>query len=153
MTTRLLIDTSSLVFRAFFALPSSITDAEGHPVNAVRGYLDMVSTVVADLRPDVVRHCFDHTEVPEARLAAYPAYKAQRAAPPEGIGGQFALLRRLLPAMGEVIAEAEGWEADDAIGTLAAAAGPDDRVVVLTGDRDLIQLVRDPVVQVWSPRR
>jgi 5'-3' exonuclease len=149
MTTSLLIDTSSLTYRAFFALPASITDAEGNPVNAVRGYLDMVSTVLAEVRPDVVRHCWDDAEIPAGRLDAYPAYKAQRTAAPDGIGWQFALLRRLLPAMGEVIVEAPGWEADDAIGTLATAAGQGDRVVVLTGDRDLIQLVRDPVVQVW----
>ena len=149
MATHLLIDTSSLTYRAFFALPSSITDADGNPVNAVRGYLDMVSTVVAELQPDVIRHCWDDAEIPAGRLEAYPAYKAQRTEAPAEITWQFGLLRRLLPAMGEVVVEAQGWEADDAIGTLAAAAGPDDRVVVLTGDRDLIQLVRDPVVQVW----
>ncbi|WP_370326213.1 5'-3' exonuclease H3TH domain-containing protein [Euzebya sp.] len=149
MSTSLLIDTSSLTYRAFHALPTSITDDEGHAVNAVRGYLDMVSTVIAELAPDTVRHCWDDAEIPEGRLAAYPAYKSQRTEPPAEITWQFDLLRRLLPALGEVIVEAEGWEADDAIGTLCAAAGDSDRVVVLTGDRDLIQLVRDPVVQVW----
>ena len=142
------MDTSSLTYRAFFALPASITDADGHAVNAVRGYLDMVATVIAELRPDEVVHCLDHTEVPTGRLDAFPAYKADRAAPPEEIVWQFGLLRRLLPAMGERLVEAPGWEADDVIGTLAAKAGPDDRVEVLTGDRDLIQLVRDPVVRV-----
>ncbi len=149
MTATLLIDTSSLTYRAFFALPTSITDSEGHPVNAVRGYLDMVSAVIAELEPDEIRHCWDDKEVPAARVEAFPAYKAQRATPPEEIVWQFDLLRRLLPALGETIVEAKGWEADDAIGTLAAAATDADRVVVLTGDRDLIQLVRDPVVQVW----
>ncbi len=149
MTTTLLIDTSSLTYRAFFALPTSITDPDGNPVNAVRGYLDMVSAVVTELRPDAIHHCWDDAEVPAARLAAYPGYKSQRTEAPAEIVWQFALLRDLLPALGEQITESEGWEADDAIGTLAAAAGPQDRVVVLTGDRDLIQLVRDPVVQVW----
>ncbi|HUG83570.1 MAG TPA: 5'-3' exonuclease [Euzebya sp.] len=149
MATSLLIDTSSLTYRAFFALPTSITDGQGNPVNAVRGYLDMVGHVVGQLTPDTVLHCWDDAEVPQGRLDAYPAYKIERSAPPEGIGWQFALLRRLLPALGETIVEAPGWEADDAIGTLCAEAGPEDRVVVLTGDRDLIQLVRDPVVQVW----
>ncbi|CAN5318899.1 5'-3' exonuclease [soil metagenome] len=149
MTTTLLIDTSSLTYRAFFALPDSITDAEGHPVNAVRGYLDMVGHVLTEVAPDQVVHCWDDAELPEGRVAHFPAYKADRSAPPDGIGWQFGLLRRLLPALGQQITEAPGWEADDAIGTLAAAAGPSDRVVVLTGDRDLIQLVRDPVVQVW----
>lgn len=149
MTTRLLIDTASLTYRAFHALPASITDPDGQPVNAVRGYLDMVSVVAAELGPDMIAHCWDDVEVPEARVAAYPGYKAgRRDAPPE-ILWQFALLRRLLPALGETIVEAPGWEADDAIGTLCARADAGDRIVVLTGDRDLIQLVRDPVVRVW----
>ena len=148
MTTSLLVDTSSLTYRAFFALPTSIVGADGRPINAVRGYLDMVSNVLTELRPDRVLHCWDHSEVPEGRLAAYPDYKSQRAEPPADILSQFALLRQLLPAMGEQIVEAPGWEADDAIGTLCAAAGPEDRVEVLTGDRDLLQLVRDPVVRV-----
>ena len=101
MTASLLVDTSSLTYRAFFALPASITDADGHAVNAVRGYLDMVATVIAELRPDEVVHCNDHTEVPTGRLDAFPAYKADRAAPPKEIVWQFGLLRRLLPAMGE----------------------------------------------------
>ncbi|MGI9016409.1 MAG: 5'-3' exonuclease [Euzebya sp.] len=149
MTTSLLVDTSSLAYRAFFALPVSIADDEGNPVNAIRGYLDMVSTIVAELRPDVIAHCWDHSEIPAGRLAAYPQYKAARTQPPQEILWQFDLMRRLLPALGEVIVEAQGWEADDAIGTLCEQADDDDRVVVLTGDRDLIQLVRDPVVQVW----
>lgn len=148
MTTTLLVDTSSLTYRAFFALPTSITGADGAPVNAVRGYLDMVANVVVDLQPDEVRHCWDHTEVPPGRLAAYPAYKADRSAPPEEIVPQFTLLRELLGAMGEEVVEAAGWEADDVIGTLCTDAATDDRVHVLTGDRDLIQLVRDPVVEV-----
>lgn len=149
MTTSLLIDTASLAYRAFHALPASITDAEGHAVNAVRGYLDMVSSVLVDVRPEVVRHCWDDAEIPAVRLASYPQYKADRRAAPSEIVWQFDLLRRLLPALGETIVEAPGWEADDAIATLSEVAGADDRVVVLTGDRDLIQLVRDPVVQVW----
>lgn len=149
MATSLLIDTSSLTYRAFFALPTSIADAEGNATGAVRGYLDMVGHVVAEVAPDVIAHCWDDSEVPQGRLDAYPAYKASRTAAPPEITWQFELLRRLLPALGQQIVEAPGWEADDAIGTLAAAAGPEDRVVVLTGDRDLIQLVRDPVVQVW----
>ena len=149
MTKDLLVDTSSLMYRAFFALPTSITDAEGHAVNAVRGYLDMVSTVALEFRPDRIQHCWDHSEVPAGRLDHYPGYKSDRKPPPEELPWQFALLRELLPAMGEQIVEAPGWEADDAIGTLCTGVEDPDRVVVLTGDRDLIQLVTDPVVQVW----
>ena len=149
MTTDLLVDTSSLMYRAFFALPTSITDADGHAVNAVRGYLDMVSTVALECEPDRIQHCWDHSEVPTGRLEHFAGYKSERTPPPEELVWQFGLLRELLPVMGEQIVEAPGWEADDAIGTLCSGAGASDRVVVLTGDRDLIQLVADPVVQVW----
>lgn len=145
---RLVVDTSSLTYRAFFALPVSLTDADGNPVNAVRGYLDMVGFVVASGGVEQVLHVFDDDWRPAERVAAYPGYKADRAAEPAEIGWQFDLLRRLLPAMGEQIVLAPGWEADDAIATICAAAGDEDRVDVLTGDRDLIQLVRDPVVRV-----
>lgn len=143
MTHRLLLDTPSLTYRAFFALPASITAADGQPVNAVRGYLDMTARLVADRRPDEVIHVFDHDWRPAPRVQAYPGYKAQRQPDPEGLPAQFELLREVLDALGQVQAEAPGWEADDAIGTLCAAADRADRVDVVTGDRDLIQLVRD----------
>ncbi len=143
MAHRLLLDTPSLTYRAFFALPASITAVDGQPVNAVRGYLDMTARLVADRRPDEVVHVFDHDWRPAARVQAYPGYKARRQPDPEALPAQFQLLRDVLDALGQVQAEAPGWEADDAIGTLCAAADRVDRVDVVTGDRDLIQLVRD----------
>ncbi|MBA2529852.1 MAG: 5'-3' exonuclease [Euzebyales bacterium] len=143
MTARLLLDTSSLTYRAFFALPTSITAPDGRPVNAVRGYLDMTTRLVSDLSPEEVVHTFDADWRPAPRVAAYPGYKAARLPDPEGLPQQFDLLREVLDAFGALRAEAPGWEADDAIATLCERADPGDVVEVVTGDRDLLQLVRD----------
>jgi 5'-3' exonuclease len=151
--TSLLLDSPSLVYRAFFALPRSIRDRSGQSVNAAHGYLDMVSRLLTDLRPSAVTHVFDADWRPKWRVDAYPGYKAKRAEDPPELPGQFPIIRSVLDAAGMPVAEAAGTEADDVIGTLATAAGPEDRVAIVTGDRDLFQLVRDPVVQVLFPRR
>lgn len=143
MTHRLLLDTSSLAYRAFFALPVTITDSEDRPVNAVRGYLDMVAHLIREHTPDEILHCLDHDWRPAPRVAAYSGYKAVRPPDPEALPWQFTLLDEVLDAFGAVRVIAEGWEADDAIGTLCATAEPGDQLDIVTGDRDLLQLVRD----------
>jgi 5'-3' exonuclease len=148
MTHTLLLDTSSLTYRAFFALPASITDDAGQPVNAVRGYMDMTARLILDRRPTQVLHVFDADWRPADRVAAYPGYKSARAPDPDGLPEQFPLLRRVLAALGQTCIEAPGWEADDAIAVLCAGIDEPDRVDIVTGDRDLIQLVRDPVARV-----
>lgn len=148
MSHAVLLDTSSLFYRAFFALPPTITDAEGLPVNAVRGYLDFTAHLVRTRRPDRMLHCIDDDWRPAPRVASYAGYKSDRLPDPEGLAEQVPLLNDVLDAFGAVRVWAKGWEADDAIGVLCAAAGPDERMEVVTGDRDLLQLVRDPVVQV-----
>lgn len=150
MTYRLLFDTSSLMYRAFFALPESIRDGEGRPVNAVHGYLDMTASLISTYRPDDAVHVYDHDWRPAPRVAEYAGYKSTRRPDPPALPPQFDLLRQVLDGLGQPQAEAEGWEADDAIGALCALAdeAAGDRVDVITGDRDLIQLVRDPVVRV-----
>jgi 5'-3' exonuclease len=153
MSRRLLLDTSSLMFRAFFALPSSITDGQGQPVNALHGYLDMCARLIRSREPDECVHCYDDDWRPAPRVAAYDGYKSTRAPDPEGLPEQFVILRELLNAVGMSQAEAPGWEAEDAIGTLCATAGRRDRLDIVTGDRDLIQLVRDPAVRVLFTRR
>ena len=149
--TRLVVDSPSLFYRAFFALPKSIKGPDGNSVNAVRGYLDMVSRVLVDRRPEAVANVFDADWRPQWRVDLYPGYKSTRADDPPELPGQVPLLLEVLDAAGLPVAEAAGYEADDVIGTIAAAAGPDERLAVLTGDRDLFQVVRDPVVWVLYP--
>jgi 5'-3' exonuclease len=148
VTSSLLLDTSSLMYRAFFSTPTSVTGQDGRPINAVHGYLDMVARLVKDRGPDRLVHVYDDDWRPAPRVRLYSGYKANRQPDPEGLPEQFVVLRSVLDAMGLPQADAPGWEAEDAIGTLCAAGGADDRFDIVTGDRDLIQLVRDPQVRV-----
>ena len=148
MAHRLLLDTSSLTYRAFFALPTSIKAPDGRPINAAHGYLDMIANLVRDLGPDEIVHVFDHDWRPAPRVAAYAGYKSERAPDPEGLPEQFDVLREVLAALGHTLAEAPGWEADDAIGTMCAQVATGDRIDVVTGDRDLLQVVIDGPPQV-----
>ena len=143
---RLLLDSPSLLYRAFFALPVSIRDPQGQSVNAVRGYLDMVSNIMREHRPSQVVHVFDEDWRPAFRVAAYPGYKADRRADPPELPPQLDMLTEVLHAAGMPVASAPGYEADDAIGVLASRATADDPVEIVSGDRDLMQLVRDPAV-------
>ncbi len=143
MTYCLLLDTSSLMYRAFFALPPTIVDMEGRPVNAVHGYLDMTARLQTAFKPDQLIHVFDHDWRPAPRVAAYPGYKADRPDDPPTLPPQFTRLREVLHSFGGALAEAPGWEADDAIGALCVRAGAGNRLDIVTGDRDLLQLVRD----------
>ncbi len=140
---RTLLDLSSLMYRAFFALPSSLKGKDGAPINAVRGYLDMSARLWSDLRPDEMVHVYDHDWRPAPRVDAYAGYKADRPPDPDGLPPQFDLLSEVLTALGSDQADAPGWEADDAIATLATLAPPGAKVDIVTGDRDLLQLVRD----------
>ena len=145
---RLLLDVSSLGYRAFFALGDSVRGPDGGSVGLVHGYLDMVTRLVVNRRPDEVIHVYDHDWRPTARTRIYPGYKANRPPDPEGMPEQFALLRRALDLTGLLQVHAIDWEAEDAIGALCAEARDTDRLEMVSGDRDLIQLVRDPVVKL-----
>ena len=146
---RLLLDVSSLTYRAYFALRDpGVFAKDGGPVGAVHGYLDMVTKLIVDRRPDEVVHVYDHDWRPMARTDIYPGYKAARPPEPEDLTPQFALLRKVLDGTGMLQAQTEGWEAEDAIGAFCIEATADDRVEIVSGDRDLIQLVRDPVVKL-----
>jgi 5'-3' exonuclease len=143
----MLLDAASLYFRAFHGVPESVTAPDGTPVNAVRGFLDMVATLVRTRRPDRLVACLDADWRPAFRVAALPSYKAHRLGPdggeqvPERLAAQVPVIEQVLAALGIAAVGARGFEADDVIGTLAAAdPGP---VEVVTGDRDLFQVVRD----------
>jgi 5'-3' exonuclease len=149
MTHRLLLDVSSMMYRAFFAMREpGVFTKDGRPVAAVHGYLDMVTKLVVDRKPDEVVHVYDHDWRPVARTDIYPGYKGNRLPDPEDLPPQFVMLRQVLDATGLLQAQTEGWEAEDAIGAFCADAEDDDRIEIVSGDRDLIQLVRDPVVKL-----
>jgi len=148
VTNRLLLDVSSLMYRAFFALRDGLYAPDGRPVGALHGYLDMVARLVAARRPDEVVHVYDHEWRPVSRTDLYPAYKGNRLPDPVDLPNQFTLLREVLSPTGTLQAQTEGWEAEDAIGAFCVEARDDDRIQIVSGDRDLIQLVRDPVVKL-----
>jgi 5'-3' exonuclease len=144
---RLLLDVSSLAYRAHFAL-KDVRSSDGRPMGATHGYLDFVTRLLVSRRPDEVFHVYDHDWRPMARTEMYPGYKAKRPPDPEGLPEQFVLLRRALDLTGMPQAQTPDWEAEDAIGAICAQARPDDKIEMVSGDRDLIQLVRDPVVRL-----
>ncbi len=145
---RLLLDVSSLAYRAFFAMGDAVATPAGRPVGAVSGYLDMVTRLIVSRRPDEVVHAYDHEWRPVARTDLYAGYKSKRPPDPDGLPEQFTMLRQVLDLTGMPQAQTRGWEAEDAIAALCAEAAEADRLEIVSGDRDLIQLVRDPVVKL-----
>jgi 5'-3' exonuclease len=147
MGSLMLLDTASLYYRAFYGMPETVTAPDGTPVNAVRGLLDTVARLVRDRRPARLVACLDADWRPSFRMAAIPSYKAHRAEPdgteqtPPGLAVQIPLITQVLAAAGVALAECPGYEADDVIATLATRASVP--VDVVTGDRDLFQLVDD----------
>ena len=143
----MLLDAASLYFRAFYGVPTSVTTPDGRPINAVRGFLDMTARLLTTHGPDRLVACWDDDWRPAFRTDALPSYKAHRVAPeggeevPDELSPQVPILVEVLAAAGIDRVGAPGYEADDIIGTLATRArGPVD---VVTGDRDLFQLVDD----------
>ncbi len=156
MTSRpdslMLLDTASLYFRAYYGVPDSITAPDGTPVNAVRGLLDFISRLVEEYRPTHLACCWDNDWRPQWRVDLIPSYKAHRVEyvvaggpdveeVPDPLEVQVPVIVDVLDAFGIAIVGADGYEADDVIGTLATDAGMP--VEIVTGDRDLFQLVDD----------
>ncbi|MGH2635095.1 MAG: 5'-3' exonuclease [Actinomycetota bacterium] len=148
MPHRLLLDVSSLMYRAHFAMGQTVATPGGRQVGALHGYLDMVARLIASRRPDEVVHAYDHEWRPVARTDLFAGYKSNRPPDPDGLPEQFSMLRQVLDLAGMPQAQTRGWEAEDAIAALCAQADAADRVEIVSGDRDLIQLVRDPVVRL-----
>lgn len=150
-------------FRSYFGVPSSITAPDGRPVNALRGFLDAVATVITRERPHRLVVCRDDDWRPQWRVDLIPSYKAHRVAVaaeeantptavdieevPDELSPQVDMIMEILDAFGIATAGAQHCEADDVLGTLAARESRDP-VVVVSGDRDLLQLVRDDPVPV-----
>lgn len=144
----MLLDTASLYFRAFHGVPDTIRAPDGTPVNAVRGLLDFIARFVGQYSPTELACCWDNSWRPAWRVALVPSYKAHRVAHgdveevPADLVRQVPRIVQVLMAAGLPVIGADGYEADDVIGTLAARAT--DPVDIVTGDRDLFQLVDDP---------
>jgi 5'-3' exonuclease len=145
----MLLDAASLYFRAFFGVPESMTAPDGTPINAVRGLLDFIARLVTVRAPERLIACLDEDWRPAFRVAAVPSYKAHRLLNaarniedvPPALVAQVPVILEVLDALGLAYVGAPGFEADDVIGTLAARdPGPVD---VVTGDRDLFQVVDD----------
>lgn len=146
-------------FRSYYGVPSSITAPDGRPVNAVRGFLDSMALVITKQRPSRLVVCLDLDWRPQFRVDAIPSYKAHRVEQenpdgqpdveevPDELSPQVEMIEAILDAFGIAAGGAPGFEADDVIGTLAAAERRDP-VVVVSGDRDLLQVVGDDPVPV-----
>ncbi|SON61946.1 5'-3' exonuclease [Mycobacterium simulans] len=155
----LLLDGASMWFRSYFGVPSSITAPDGRPVNAVRGFIDSMAVVITQQRPNRLVVCLDLDWRPQFRVDLIPSYKAHRVAEeapkgqpdieevPDELTPQVDMIMELLDAFGVPTAGAPGFEADDVLGTLAAQERSNP-VVVVSGDRDLLQVVADDPVPV-----
>jgi 5'-3' exonuclease len=148
----MLLDTASLYFRAYYGVPDTITAPDGTPVNAVRGLLDFISRLVEEYQPTHLVCCWDNDWRPQWRVDLIPSYKAHRVEVvvpggsdveevPDPLEAQIPVIIEVLDAFGITIVGADNYEADDVIGTLATGAGMP--VEIVTGDRDLFQLVDD----------
>ncbi|MGZ8423502.1 MAG: DNA polymerase I [Candidatus Binatia bacterium] len=148
----LLLDGHSLAYRAFFALPDTLVTSSGQVTNAVYGFTAMVIKLLADERPQGVVVCFDKG-APQFRLDRYAEYKAGRAATPDLFKQQLPLIREVLASLRIPMVELEGYEADDLLATLTKHAREEGcEVTIVTGDRDILQLVRDGVAVIMTRR-
>ncbi|MEU7985366.1 DNA polymerase I [Streptosporangium canum] len=147
----LLLDGHSLAYRAFYALPEeNFSTTTGQTTNAVFGFTSMLVNVLRDERPTHVAVCFDRSE-PTFRHEEYADYKANRSASPDSFRSQMSLIHEMLDALRVPHLSLAGYEADDLIATLATqAAGQDMNVLVVTGDRDALQLVDDRVTVLMT---
>jgi 5'-3' exonuclease len=154
----LLVDAASLIYRALFSTPDSVTAPDGTPVNAAHGFLGMLTRLIGDHDPHFICCAADEDWRPAWRVELIPGYKAERAEPgsaqaqaEERLAPQMPALLRILDLCGVKVVGHPGYEAEDVIGTISARAP--GRVAVVSGDRDLFQLVRDPDVYVLYPKR
>ena len=151
MDRLLLLDSASLYFRAFFGVPQQGRSPSGTPTNAVRGFADMIATLLTAHSPTHLVACWDDDWRPQWRVDLIPTYKTHRLTEgsdvveesPADLTPQVPVIRDLLAAVGIARVGAAGYEADDIIGTLAHRHGGAMAVDIVTGDRDLLQLVDD----------
>lgn len=146
------VDGNSLMHRAFHAVPPTMNAPDGRPTNAIFGFLNMFLKMIDAFRPDGVAVAFDKGK-PRVRMEMLPQYKAQRPPMDPDLRAQFPMIKELLQKIEVPILEAEGWEGDDILGTLARAgeaAGCD--MLLITGDRDMYQLTTEHVKVVGTKK-
>src|SRR3954471_21522340 len=154
MAKLLLLDGHSIAYRAFFALPTDLATKAGTVTNAVYGFTSMLTKVLADEQPDYIAVAFDAPGGAVHRYELDPEYKAGRQETPDLFRSQLPLMREVLDTLEITRLEVEGVEADDVIATLAVRAAEEGiDVVIVTGDRDSYQLVRDPHIKVLYNKR
>ncbi len=153
MAKVMLLDGNSLAYRAFFALPTDMSTASGQVTNAVFGFTSMLVNLLKDHKPDRLAVAFDRPE-PTFRHAMVVDYKAGRQETPDILRQQMGLVRQVLETLSIPIIDKAGFEADDIVATLATTAkNAEHDVIIVTGDRDVYQLVEDPYVKVLYNRR
>lgn len=147
----MLVDGSSLVFRAFFAIPATFKGPDGKPNNAIRGFLDQLSRLITERHPSHLAIATDEDWRPQFRVDLIPSYKLHRTAEPVPplLEPQIPIAYDVLEAAGVTVARADGYEAEDVIASLAARAK--GGVDIASGDRDLFALVEDPRVRILYP--
>jgi 5'-3' exonuclease len=154
----LLIDAASLIYRALFSTPDTVKTPDGRPINAAHGFLGMVARLISDHDPAYICCAADEDWRPEWRVALIDSYKAIRAEPGSAQEEAEDILEPQMPVLWDILEACQiplvghpGYEAEDVIGTLAQRApGP---VGIVSGDRDLFQLVHDPNIYVLYPRK
>ncbi len=145
----LAIDGPFVLYRSFFALPDSITDGDGHPVNALLGSVNLILRIAADARPRAIVVCFG-AEAAHYRTELYPDYHAARPPVPDALQWQFERAPALYEALGWMSMTSETLEADDLLGSLAdAEADAGGRALIMTGDRDMYQCASEAVSVVY----
>src|SRR4051812_32177446 len=144
----MLLDGNSLAYRAFFALPTDMATASGQVTNSVFGFTSMLVNLLKDHKPDGIAVAFDRPE-PTFRHVKIDDYKAGRAETPDILRQQMGLVRQVVEVLKIPLLELAGFEADDILATLATQ-GRDrgDDIMIVSGDRDVYQLVEDPHVKV-----
>ncbi|HEX3335191.1 MAG TPA: 5'-3' exonuclease, partial [Jatrophihabitans sp.] len=150
----MLVDAANLYFRAFYAIPESVTAPDGRPVNAIRGFLDMSAALIEGRRPKRWVACLDLDWRPAFRVELIPSYKAHRLAKdgseeiPAPLRVQIPPLLQILGAFGLATAGADGFEADDVMATLAHR--DTDSVEIVSGDRDMLALASERVTILYT---
>jgi DNA polymerase-1 len=142
-----LIDGSSYLFRAFYAI-GHLSNSKGLPTNATYGFIQMLFKVLKEHRPDYLAVIFD-SKAPTFRSEVYKEYKANRPAMPEALSPQIPYIKKIIEGYRIALLEMDGYEADDLIGTVAKRLESEVDVVVITGDKDILQLVSDRI-QVYD---